>query len=77
VGGWGKDIVRNGGFEHNSCNSHKWCVWKAGFGNDPVPGWIANPEIEVGRGNIYNANLGTSWVSDLDSKRNTCIRQHV
>ena len=57
VGGWGKDIVKNGDFEQNSCSS-PWCIfnsnqYSAAF--SPVPSWTPSPEIEIGRGNIYNS----------------------
>jgi hypothetical protein len=79
VGGWGKDIIKNGGFEQNSCKSAS-CIfnssqYSAAF--SPVPSWTASPAIEIGRGNVYNRKLGTSWVSDLDAKPNTCIKQKV
>jgi hypothetical protein len=81
VGGWGKDIVKNGGFEVNDCNAY-WCIFntyslKANSALNPVRHWIQSPEIEVGRGYAYNAKLGTSWVSELDPKANTCIKQKV
>ncbi len=44
---------------------------------NPVKYWIQSPEIEVGRGNIYNANLGNSWVAELDANANSCIKQKV
>jgi hypothetical protein len=33
--------------------------------------------MEVGKGYFYNSNWGTSWVSELDASRNTCIKQKV
>ncbi len=81
AGGWGKDIVKNGGFEQNTCGTRA-CIWNARQLNadsalNPVSFWIQSPEIEIGRGNIYNSKLGDSWVSELDSNRNTCIQQKV
>ena len=77
VGGWGKDIIVNGGFEQNSCGS-SWCLWTASnIQPNNVPGWTPSPEIEVGKGTVYNSNLGSSWVSELDPNRNTCIKQKV
>lgn len=56
-----------------------WCLWDRNTckQDSVVPGWIANPEIEVGRGTIYNQVLGNSWVAELDANANTCIRQNL
>jgi hypothetical protein len=84
VGGWGKNIVKNGDFEINDCCEQS-CIFNtnslnANSASSPVRHWISGHEsgqIEVGKAYVYNANLGTSWVSELDANGNTCIKQKV
>jgi hypothetical protein len=42
-----------------------------------LAGWVPSPSLEIGRGNIYNPTLGNSWVSELDTSANTCIKQKI
>ena len=45
--------------------------------SNPVQYWIQSPEIEVGKGYVYNTKLGDSWVTELDPRKNSCIKQKV
>jgi hypothetical protein len=72
VGGWGKNIVKNGDFKDTDCNS-LFCIWNTGSLNadsalNPVKYWIQSPEIEVGKGYIYNRKFGDQYVTELDPK---------
>lgn len=74
VGKWSDNLIVNGGFEQNDCQS-SWCIWNQPTTN--VPGWIPSPEIEIGKATVYTNSLGSSWVAELDPNANTCIKQKV
>lgn len=74
---WGSDVICNGKFDQNSCGGNV-CFWSATNISSSVPCWIPSPEIEIGKGNNYNALLGsTNWVASLSTTANTCIKQKV
>ena len=42
-----------------------------------LPGWLPNPDIEVGLGTTYNSRLKNTNVVELDATRNTCMKQKL
>jgi len=77
IGGWGNNnLVVNGDFEQTQC-AYSWCIWNAQSVGNSVPGWTPSPEIEIGKGTVYNNALGTSWVAELDPNASTCIKQKI
>lgn len=44
------NLIVNGNFSKSLCTV-RWCIFKT---NGTVEGWIPDPEIEVGDGNVYS-----------------------
>lgn len=74
---WSNDLIINGGFLSNTCQS-SLCVWNnQNFASNFISGWLPIPEIKIVKSLSVNANFGDKWVVELDANRNTCIRQNV
>lgn len=71
------DFIVNGDFENNECYS-KSCLWgQRNFNSRYLPGWIPEPEVEIGKGNLYNVHAGISTVAELSPNSNSCIKQII
>ena len=72
------NLLINGDFEQNKCpREQQWCIYHTNT-PDAVTGWIADPDIEVGYGTVYNKRLGGGdRVVELAPNSNSCIRQKV
>ena len=51
--GWGEDMIMNGDIEDTKL-SNEYCVYFKSTIKDNLPGWIQSPELEVGKGTLYN-----------------------
>jgi len=49
------ELIVNGDFSQNSC-TQDWCIYNNSTPN-AVQGWVADPEIEVGYGQVYSDYL--------------------
>lgn len=71
------ELVKNGGFEQNKCDS-SYCIYDIwNFDSSLVPGWTPVDQIEIGKGTVYNSNAGSSYVAELDPSKNSCITQEI
>ena len=67
------NLIENGDFSNSSCKSNR-CIFTT---KDSVKGWIPEPEIEVGDGNIYSDFIKNEKVVELAANGNGCIYQEV
>ena len=71
------NYVVNGDFKDNTCPNN-FCIWdQTTFTPNNVPGWRPVPEIEIGKGSIYNNFPQGTYVAELDPNYNTCITQDL
>jgi hypothetical protein len=67
------NLIVNGNFSNSLCKSN-WCIFRT---KDSVKGWIPDPEIEIGNGNVYSDFIKNEKVVELAANANGCIYQEV
>lgn len=73
----GTNHIINGDFQDNKCTK-SYCTWNMkNFKSENLPGWSPEPEIELGKGKVYNKNLGNAKVLELATSKNTCVKQVI